>query len=259
MATRGTPTEFVLAPNQLKKEATTKTHDPKVQRERMNMFKRQLAANRKKHEDAQRRDKAGPQPVHTVSSSTARSVVEALKEQCLAEGREGKEGREGGAEDHDEIDAAQISSEDWPFIYFVVALDQMPVAREDMDEYRVGKPHTARERQRFLAARKRRIQQSREEMERIREANIDMGLRLEPIRPPSRPQGVHIHHPAAQTTLLASNIFWSLYPGFCSLYPGFWSLYPGFCSLCLGFCSLYPGFWSLYPGFWSLYPGFWSL
>ena len=55
----------------------------------------------------------------------------------------------------------------------------------------MGKPHTARERQRFLAARKRRIQQSREEMERIRESNIDMGLRLEPIRPPTRAPVIH--------------------------------------------------------------------
>ncbi|XP_076463918.1 uncharacterized protein LOC143296055 [Babylonia areolata] len=70
----------------------------------------------------------------------------------------------------------------------------------------VGKPHTARERQRILADRKRRLQQSREELERIRESNIDMGLRLEPIRPATRTP--HLHSTPSQrmsTTATTTN------------------------------------------------------
>ena len=41
-------------------------------------------------------------------------------------------------EDPDDVETHQIAAEDWPFIYFVVALDQMPVASDDMGEYKVS-------------------------------------------------------------------------------------------------------------------------
>ncbi|KAL8622900.1 hypothetical protein ACOMHN_027021 [Nucella lapillus] len=185
-------------------------HDPMAQRDRMTMFKRQLAANRTRGtEEVVKRNRANylnsiSQQHKTVAASAeqaskdsfvTRSVVEALREERGGGGGGG--GGRGGGEGEgvvvpglggagDQRTSLPIASKDWPFVYFVVALDQMPVALDDMADMKVGKPNTARERQRFLAARKRRIQQSREEMERIRESNIDMGLRLEPIRPATR-------------------------------------------------------------------------
>ncbi|GFR70282.1 hypothetical protein ElyMa_003781600 [Elysia marginata] len=79
-----------------------------------------------------------------------------------------------------------VSSNDWPFVYFVVSVDQQPQQIVDGDGVGDGSArsmYTARQRQRFLVSRRRKVQEAREETERIREANIDMGLRLEPIKP----------------------------------------------------------------------------
>ncbi|RUS83617.1 hypothetical protein EGW08_008585 [Elysia chlorotica] len=78
-----------------------------------------------------------------------------------------------------------VSSSDWPFVYFVVSVDQQPQQAGDGNggDGTARGMHTARQRQRFLVSRRRKVQEAREETERIREANIDMGLRLEPIKP----------------------------------------------------------------------------
>ena len=70
--------------------------------------------------------------------------MEALREERLADGVGCAGGGGGGGgrvevrEDPDDVETHQIAAEDWPFIYFVVALDQMPVASDDMGEYKVS-------------------------------------------------------------------------------------------------------------------------
>ncbi|KAL8608262.1 hypothetical protein ACOMHN_042129 [Nucella lapillus] len=141
----------------------------------------------------------------TANSFVTRSMVEALRDERLAEER----GEQKAEEEAEDSEAVHISAEDWPFVYFVVALDQMPAASDDMAEYKASKTHTAKERQRILAARKRRIQQSRVQLERARESGIDLGLRLEPLQQPPWAPGPHTPQ---QTPARRKRIFQTRHP-----------------------------------------------
>ena len=157
-------------------------YDPKLKRDKStSSFKRHLAAARNSRND-----------------ETIRRKMALLKDQqrTLAGGRGRYTGgaktpiqRDMEAEARNRVESElgrPVSSNDWPFVYFVVSVDQQPQQVVDGDGNGDGSArgmHTARQRQKFLVSRRRKVQEAREETERIREANIDMGLRLEPIKP----------------------------------------------------------------------------
>ena len=171
-------------PNTLKKDKSTSS------------FKRQLAAARNSRND-----------------ETIRRKMAQLKEQqrSMVGGRYPGGARtpiqrdmEAEAKSRVETELGRpVSSNDWPFVYFVVSVDQQPqqvVDGEGGDGTARGM-HTARQRQRFLVSRRRKVQEAREETERIREANIDMGLRLEPINPKAQVSNTLVKITVAQTNV----------------------------------------------------------
>ncbi|GFO27946.1 hypothetical protein PoB_005445100 [Plakobranchus ocellatus] len=154
-------------------------HDPKAKKDKTNSFKRHLAAARNSRNDEtirrkmamlkeQKRTAAGGRYPNGAKTPIQRDMEAEAKSRVESElGR-------------------PVSSNEWPFVYFVVSVDQMPqqiVNGEEGGDGTARSMQTARQRQRFLVSRRRKIQEARQETERIREANIDMGLRLEPIKP----------------------------------------------------------------------------